>query len=331
MTEPDPAASIEQWQAKLLARIEQLARTYTHVHARGFANYDGLDGSAEDEWRSHLDALESERETTQTLAIELGVPERWVDQARAKGMADPPQLPDPVPAEPVPAEPVPAEPVPAESVSAPSGLGGAVSASRRFLVDMAAVDVWHVHRMALLSAARDIRRTDQYASFGVDPVATMRFERNLEVHYLRAAGLSDAAQLSATEVENLWDSPQVDAARRQAAELISRWDDLQLEFEWRRYTKPDPAPVRPPYIPVDPDTGAPVTRAQAPPPALEQLVSRAAAALGADPERTDRFPISHTHAIDAALPATASRSWEPAPGTGPDDLHRPPPDLGTDP
>ncbi|WP_156511270.1 hypothetical protein [Nocardia nova] len=320
MTKPDPAVSIEQWQAKLLARIDRLAREHATVQARGFGGYAGADGTPEQEWRSHLDALEAERETTEQLAIELGIPPRWVDRARTNGAEA--------------AELSAATAAIAQAVAHPSPAAGipeaAASVSKQLFIDMAVVDVWHVHRMALLSAARDARLSAGRLRLGADPVADMQFHRNMNLHHQRAAGLSDAAQLSAPEVDALWDSPQVRTARQQAAEQINRWDDLQLEFEWRRYTRPTTDPVLPPYIPVDPDTGAPTTQAQARPPDPDELIARAAAALGIDPERTDRLPIRLAAAIDIALPGAGARDWAPDPATAP-----PPtslrPDVGPEP
>ncbi|OXR40072.1 hypothetical protein B7C42_07876 [Nocardia cerradoensis] len=310
---------MEQWQAKLLARIDQLARTYALVQARGFDGYDGSDTTPEQEWRSHLDALEAERETIEQLAIELGIPAQWVERARTNGV-EAAEHSSPTP-----------ETAPADTNPSPeAGMPEAASASKQLFIDMAVVDVWHVHRMALLSAARDARLSAGRLGLGADPVADMQFHRNMNLHHQRAAGLSDAAQLSAPEVEALWNSPQVHTARRQAAEQINRWDDLHLEFEWRRYTQPATDPVLPPYIPVDPDTGTPTTHAQARPPDPSELIARAAAALGIDPDRTDRLPIHHATAIDIALPETTARDWDPGPATPP-----PPtptrPDLGPEP
>lgn len=319
MTNPDPGVAMEQWQAKLLATINHLARTYATVQARGFAGYDGSDGTPEQEWRSHLDALEAERETTEQLAIELGIPPQWIERARTNG-AEATQYPSPT-----------TETAPAIADPSPdAGMPEVASAAKQLFIDMAVVDVWHVHRMALLSAARDARLSIGRLGLGADPVADMQFHRNMNLHHQRAAGLSDAAQLSAPEVEALWNSPQVHTARRQAAEQINRWDDLHLEFEWRRYTQPATDPVLPPYIPVDPDTGTPTTHAQAPPPDPSELIARAAAALGIDPDRTDRLPIHHATAIDIALPETTARDWNPHPATTPP----PPPtrpDLGPEP
>ncbi|MFF0458412.1 hypothetical protein [Nocardia africana] len=320
MTDPNPAVSIEQWQAKLLARIDRLAREHATVRARSFGGYAGTDGTPEQEWRSHLDALEAERETTEQLAIELGIPPRWVDRARTNG-AEAAEHPAPTAAI-------------AQTVAHPNPAAGspeaAASAAKQLFIDMAVVDVWHVHRMALLSAARDARLSAGRLGLGADPVADMQFHRTMHLHHQRAAGLSDAAQLSAPEVEALWNSPQVHTARQQAAEQINRWDDLQLEFEWRRYTQPTTDPALPPYIPVDPDTGAPITHAQARPPDPAELIARAAAALGFDPQRTDRLPIRLATAIDIALPETGARDWAPDPAATP-----PPtstrPDLGPEP
>ncbi|MBF5000699.1 hypothetical protein IRT45_26525 [Nocardia sp. BSTN01] len=316
---PGPARSIEQWQAKLLARIDRLAREYAMVQARGFTGYDGTDGSPEQEWRSHLDALEAERETTEQLAIELGIPPQWVEHARTNG-TEAAELPPPAPEI-------------ANTVvdqTSQADISGAASASKQLFIDMAVVDVWHVHRMALLTAARDSRLNAGRLGLGADPIADRQFHRNMALHHQRAAGLSDAAQLSAPEVAALWDSPQVRTARRQAAQQINRWDDLHLEFEWRRYTQPVTDPALPPYIPTDPATGAPTSQAQAPPPAPEELIARAAAALGIDPNRTDRLPIHHATAIDIALPAATIRDWQPGHAPAP-----PPtatgPDLGPEP
>ncbi|WP_157126678.1 hypothetical protein, partial [Nocardia africana] len=105
MTNPGPAVSMEQWQAKLLARIDRLARTYALVQTRGFGGYDGSDGTPEQEWRSHLDALEAEREAIEQLAIELGIPPQWVERARTNG-AEAAQLSSPTTeTEPVSANP----------------------------------------------------------------------------------------------------------------------------------------------------------------------------------------------------------------------------------
>ncbi|NKY87554.1 hypothetical protein [Nocardia veterana] len=320
MTDPHSAVSIEQWQAKLLARIDRLAREHATVRARGFGGYDGTDGTPEQEWRSHLDALEAQRETIEQLAIELGIPPQWVGRARTNGAE-------------AAEHPAPTEAI-AQAVAHPSPAAGppeaAASAAKQLFIDMAVVDVWHVHRMALLSAARDARLSAGRLGLGADPVADMQFHRNLTLHHQRAARLSDAAQLSAPEVEALWNSSQVHTARQQAAEQINRWDDLQLEFEWRRYTRPMADPALPPYIPVHPDTGAPTTHAQARPPDPIELIARAAAALGIDPERTDRLPIHLANAIDVALPETAARDWGPGPTTTPPPTS-PRPDLGPEP
>ncbi|MGW0052620.1 hypothetical protein [Nocardia nova] len=319
MTNPGSGVSLEQWQAKLLARIDRLARTYALVQARGFDGYDGSDATPEREWRSHLDALEAERESIEQLAIELGIPPQWVERARTNG-TEAAQMP-----------------LPAAGIahtgansSPEAGMPGVASASKQLFIDMAVVDVWHVHRMALLSAARDARLNAGRLGLGADPVADMQFHRNMNLHHQRAAGLSDAAQLSAPEVDALWNSPQVHTARRQAVEQINRWDDLHLEFEWRRYTQPVTDPVLPPYIPVDPDTGTPTTHAQVHPPDPGELIARAAAALGIDPDRTDRLPIHHATAVDIALPETTARDWNPDPiPTPPPSATRP--DVGPEP
>lgn len=320
MTKPGSGVSLEQWQAKLLARIDRLAHTYAQVQARGYAGYDGSDATPEQEWRSHLDALEAERETIEQLAIELGIPPQWVERARTNG-AEAAEL----------HSPTSDFAHTGANASPEAGMPAAASASKQLFIDMAVVDVWHVHRMALLSAARDARLSAGRLGLGADPVADRQFHRNMHLHHQRAAGLSDAAQLSAPEVEALWNSPQVHTARRQAAEQINRWDDLHLEFEWRRYTQPATDPVLPPYIPVDPDTGTPTTHAQARPPDPSELIARAAAALGIDPDRTDRLPTHHATAIDIALPETTARDWNPDPTTTTRPATPTRPDLGPEP
>ena len=132
MTKPGSGVSLEQWQAKLLARIDRLARTYALVQARGFDGYDGSYATPEQEWRSHLDALEAERETIEQLAIELGIPPQWVERARTNG-AEAAELSSPT-----------TDFAHTGANSSPeAGMPGVAPASKQLFIDMAVVDVWH--------------------------------------------------------------------------------------------------------------------------------------------------------------------------------------------
>ncbi|MCU1644023.1 MAG: hypothetical protein JWN03_4298 [Nocardia sp.] len=288
MTDPEylpDKASIPQWKNDLLRRVHDLAADFVRIESLGADGYDGTDSDPEADWLNHLDALTAVRESTERIALSVGVPQSWIERARDVGAG---------------------RTAPAGKVMVPEE----PSEAKQFYLDMLSVDLWNLQRMAFVAAARDLRLTDIGYQFGRDPIAGREYQRNMDLLHTRISTLADAAAITVHDAENLWGTGQTEDVRRLAAATVNGWDDLAVEFAWRHYSKPNPDGALPPYIPVDARTGEPVHRIGIRPPTPQQLLDQATDTLRADMAE----PSTNGHgdiqtAIDAALPADATWSW----------------------
>ncbi|MBB5916855.1 hypothetical protein BJY24_005767 [Nocardia transvalensis] len=289
--EPDEAVS--QWHQRLLWQIQYFASEHARISRAGPEGYDNGDGSPEDAWRSHLDALAAHREVAEQDAQSAGIPADLVTRARDTGTrggtatatvaaaanADPPSVRDEV---------------------------------KEFYGDMLSLDWWHLERMALIDTARTLRMPDGLYGLGTDSNARDSFARNMRHLHTRVTALAAAAELTDAEGRLLWGDPGVQAWRRYAAATVDTVDDLTLEHTWRGYADPLTEPDIPPYIPTDPATGAPAGQLHTLPPTPDELLAWTRHALTATPERA----ASTQTAVDTALPDTADRAWTAEPTTG---------------
>ncbi|MGO4613024.1 hypothetical protein AB4305_03610 [Nocardia sp. 2YAB30] len=322
MTTPDsefsPPQTVVQWQAQLLLRIRLLAAEHTRILDAGWENFEALttDGDPQTAWRTHLDGLEAQREQAEQTALTAGVEAAWIEDARELGSRSTRPRVD-------------------------AGLRQNPSrdnAAQDFYVDMLALDLWHLERMAGLSAARADRIATGRWSFGTNPIAAAQFAQNMQLRYERVTALAHAAQITTAEADLLW-GPDAEGSRRQHAVHLETYDELTLVNEWNSHATARGELAVPPYIPTDPDTGTPIAGAEVTPPTPQHMIEAATAALRAEfvdaalgrDGDLDLGPTVITGAIDAALPA-GEHTWDSEPddadpATNP---HRPP-DLGTDP
>ncbi|WP_063043319.1 hypothetical protein [Nocardia pseudovaccinii] len=296
MTTPEPESSPPQsevqWQAQLLLRIRLLAAEHTRILDAGWENFETV--TAEDDprtvWQTHLDGLEAQREQAEQTALTAGIEPAWIEDARELGTrSSRPRVDAGVRQNPA-----------------------RDNAAQDFYVDMLALDLWHLERMAGLSAARADRIETGRWSFGTNPVAAAQFSQNMQLYHQRVTALAHAAQITATEADLLW-GPGADGDRRHHAVHLETYDELTLVNEWNSYASPRDDLAIPPYIPTDPDTGIPVAGAEATPPTPQQMIATATTSLRAEfvdaaisgaasefERAADSTAISE--AIDAALP-----------------------------
>lgn len=304
MTTPESEFSepVFAWQAQLLMRVQFLAAEHTRIRDSGWVNFEALtaDGNPHTAWLTHLVGLEAERELTEQTALTAGVEPAWIEAARELGWRS---APPPVDAGP--------RQNPARD-----------DAAQDFYVDMLALDLWHLERMAGLSAARADRIATGRWSFGTDPVAAAQFSQNMALYHERVTALAHAARITAIEADLMWGPPSA-GERRQHTVHLETYDELTLVNEWNSYATARGDLAVPPYIPTDPDTGTPVAGAQVTPPTPQHMIAAATAFLRAESadaairnaaSGSDRGADSTaiTDAIDSALPEGA-QGWDNEP------------------
>ncbi|WP_405135468.1 hypothetical protein [Nocardia sp. NBC_01388] len=287
MTDPGylpDKASVPQWKNDLLRRVHDLAADFVRIESLGADGYDGTDSDATSDWLDHLDALTAVRESTERIALSVGIPQPWIERARDVG---------------------------AGRTATPGHLAvpEAPSEAKQFYLDMLSVDLWNLQRMAVVAAARAIRLTEGY-EFGRDPLAGRDYQRNMDLLHARISALADAAGATVGDAENLWGTAGTENLRRATAATVNGWDDLTVEFAWRQFARPSPDAALPPYIPVEDPAAEPVHRIGVRPPTPEQLVAQATGALRAT--RAEPNTMGHQDietAIDVVLPAEATWGW----------------------
>ncbi|WP_433620923.1 hypothetical protein [Nocardia sp. CA-120079] len=325
MTTPEPESSspqsVVEWQAQLLLRIRLLAAEHTRILDGGWENFEALtvDDDPRTAWQTHLDGLEAQREQAEQTALTAGIESAWIEDARELGIQSTrPRVDAGVRQNPL-----------------------RDNAAQDFYVDMLSLDLWHLERMAGLSAARADRIATGRWSFATNPIAGAQFAQNMQLYHERVTALAHAAQITATEAGELW-GPVAEGVRRQLAVNLATYDELTLVNEWNSYATVRTDLAIPPYVPTDPDTGIPIAGAQVIPPTPQHMIDAATASLRAEfvdaainsaASESDHNaePTAITDAIDAALPEGA-HSWDSEPDHG-DQTTNPHHqiDLGTEP
>lgn len=323
MTTPESEFStpqtVVQWQSQLLMRIRLLAAEHTRIFDAGWDNFEALSGDSDSRraWQTHLDGLEAQREQAEQTALTAGIEPAWIEDAREIGIRSTRPRVD------------------AGVRQNPSR----DNAAQDFYVDMLHLDLWHLERMAAISAARADRIATGRWSFGTNPEAAAQFARNMQLRYERVTALAHAAHITAHEADVLWGA-SAEGERRGHAIHLETYDELALVNEWNSYAKTSGELAVPPYIPTDPDTGTPIAGAEVTPPTPQQMIDTAAASLRAQfidaaldqADATDPAAAAAiTEAVDAALP-DGEHAWDSEPdhpGQFGDAESRT--DLGTDP
>ncbi|WP_435592145.1 hypothetical protein [Nocardia sp. bgisy118] len=294
MTTPDssPPDTVVGWQAQLLLRIRMLAAEHTRVRNAGYETTE--DPALNEEHRAaylaHLDTLEAEREQAEQTALSAGLDPTWVEDIRELGTRD--------------AHP----PIRSATRHAPAR----DNAAQEMYVDMLGLDLWHLERMASLSAARSDRIATGRWSFGANPIAEQRFADNMQLRHQRVTALAHAAEITPAEAETLWGAG-AEGARRGHALYVETHEELSVVAEWNAYAIASPDLAIPPYLPAESATATPTAGAHTSPPTPQQMIDAASASLRArfvdaalsdsgviDDLTADRTAI--TTAIEAALP-----------------------------
>ncbi|MFE9328224.1 hypothetical protein ACIHDR_43445 [Nocardia sp. NPDC052278] len=284
MTDPDLTAhqrELARWQTELLRRIQHLEGEYTRISRLGFDGYDGPDPQLE--WTTHLQALSAEREALEQQALQAGVSPDWIADVRELGSR------------------TATSPQQAELPSASSEVRG-------FWFDMMAPDLWNLERMAYLAAAYQDRVATGRATFEITAIQARHFERNMRVHHRRATAFAHMAQVSVAEGEQLWGIGRAGWLKLHNS-YVSAQDETGLRNELGKYMSADPGMPVPPYVAVD-DEGHPIPRADSVPPAPEQMIADAYAAIRTQFIDAALAPQGEmTAAIEQALPPGLVGQW----------------------
>ncbi|MET8779012.1 hypothetical protein ABZV58_28750 [Nocardia sp. NPDC004654] len=311
MTTPDssPPDTVAGWQAQLLLRIRMLAAEHTRVRNAGYEITEDPDRNVEHRtaYLAHLDTLEAERELAEQTALSAGLDPTWIEDMRELGGRDAPS------------------PIRSSARHAPAR----DNAAQQMYVDMLGLDLWHLERMASLSAARADRIATGRWSFGTDPLAEQRFARNMAARHQRVTALAHAAEITPAEAETLWGA-SAEGARRAHAVFVETYDELSVVAEWNSYAIASPDLAIPPYLPADSATATPTAGAHASPPTPRQMIDAASASLRArfvDAALSDSGVVEDhtaiTTAIEAALPDGAAAALPVADTAGAGELDYP--------
>ncbi|WP_194817940.1 hypothetical protein [Nocardia sp. XZ_19_385] len=280
------------WQAQLLRRVQHWAAEHTRITDLGPAGYDGTDLEPEQEWASQLDAVQAQLEIAEDLARQAGLEPAWIEDVRELGHRS-------------------AKPArPAESTP---GTVTASTQAQQFLVDMMAVDLWNLHRMAYLVAAYQDRVVTGRSSITFTAVQQVRFDETMRAHHARATVLAHAAGITATEAEQLWGTGSR-GWKVLHHSYVSAHDEAGLVTELRRYMGGETVAALPPAVLADPGArplpGAPRV------PTPEAMIADAHAAIRAN--FIDNAVVTGgggaaAAAIDSALPAAEVGDWSATP------------------
>ncbi|MFD4429810.1 hypothetical protein [Nocardia sp. NPDC058497] len=304
MSRPNPPGTPPGQPGSLLRRIQVLAAEQRQIEAAGpsmFLDSGGVDPPKE-VWQQRLDNLEAERGAAEREALLAGVDQGWIEDARELGF---------------------------RSATAPERAAvrqhpDRATGSQEFFLEMLEVDLWHLERMAAMDADRTHRLATGRWSFTDDPATQRQFYENMHMRQQRVQILAAAAQVTATEGQQLWGA-SVEGIRRVHTVAIAALDDATLAREWNGYAAADPGLRVPPYVPQDPITGAPTSPPLAMPPPPSAMITTARSALHAQFVETalDRAASTTEAAaiaasVDAALGPRSELGWEPERGPQPD-------------
>ncbi|WP_433622254.1 hypothetical protein [Nocardia sp. CA-120079] len=178
---------------------------------------------------------------------------------------------------------------------------------RGFWFDMMAPDLWNLERMAYLAAAYQDRVATGRATFEISPTQARHFERTMRVHHQRATAFAHMAQVSVAEGEQLWGIGRAGWLKLHNS-YVSAQDETGLHDELRGYMSADPGLPVPQYVAVD-DDGQPIPQADSVPPAPEQMIADACAAIRTQFIEDALAPQGMTAAIEQALPPGLVGQW----------------------
>ncbi|MBF6369925.1 hypothetical protein IU469_30060 [Nocardia puris] len=300
--------TIVGWQAQLMRTVEHWAQLERKERVRGAAKYAAEasdDVPAEEVAAAALDAIQTQRELAEQLAIEGGVDPAWVrDIVRTVLLAGSP-LPAPVL-------------VPDRLIRATEG--------EQLIADLLQVELYHLDRMTAIAAAIEDRQATGRWLLNIGPEKTQTFIDRLQLRHQRVCAHADAVQITGDEGRRLW-GDMAEGVRRQHAIWALNATETGLASAYVSFTMPTGEQSVPPYI--DPGDGAARTTDAAPPSLAEWMRAArmtfqnefVAAATGqtADPDSpgTDAgTAIAAALSPDTAL-ATVGEEPTPPPGVEP--------------
>jgi hypothetical protein len=263
MTTPnDPPETVSQWQTRMLLTIGNLSAEHARILDAGWTGFDAVDdGGPEAAWQQHLEALDGEREGWEQIALSAGVDAGQIAAAAALGQQ----------------RTRPRVDAATRALSSPARDDAAAG----FHVDMLAVELWRLERMAAIHADRSERIATGRYSFGGDPETEPKFLANMELFHQRATALAEAARITAPEAEELWGTG-AEPVRRQHAVDLKGHNELELIQKWKTYARSTDEPTRPFYVPPDSATGTRAGQSPVTPPTPQQMILAAQASLRAE-------------------------------------------------
>ncbi len=258
----EPNETVPQWQMRMLLTIGHLAAEHARILDAGWTGFDAVDdGGPEAAWQQHLEALDGEREGWEQTALSAGVDAGQIADAAALGQQ----------------RSRPRVDATTRALSSPARDDAAMS----FHVDMLAVELWRLERMAAIHAERSERIASGRYSFGGDPETEAKFIANMELFHQRATVLAGAARITAPEAQELWGSGAEPVRRHHAIDL-ERDNELDLIQKWKTYARPTDEPTRPFYVAPDPATGTRAVATSVSPPTPKQMILAAQASMRAE-------------------------------------------------
>ncbi|TQM32691.1 hypothetical protein [Nocardia bhagyanarayanae] len=307
---------IAQWQAQLLRTVMHWARVEAAELASGAQKYD-LAADAEYPafviFAANLDAIRTQRENAEAMAVEAGIDAAWVRDVREAALSGSAQLPAPM--------------IVPDRLSRTNDV-------ERFIADLLLVDLHQLERMVVVTAAIEDRQATGRWSMTFGPEKVQQFTDNLVLRHQRVQAHAHGAAITAAEGERLWGSA-AQAVRRQHAVWALAATETDLAASYLTFARITPERPVPPYIDIDPVTGAPLRRAQSLLPSPAAMLVEARATLRAEfvtaalADSTPDAGLDTGVAITAALPSMHSGNIaadqvslpEPNPDRGPDQEH----------
>ncbi|MEV4237086.1 hypothetical protein AB0J47_18130 [Nocardia sp. NPDC049737] len=309
MREPTPEVEyLPSWKLRLLERIQDSAADHARMLRQGYPTYEPHYGSGEiplQNWRTHLRALEADREEIATHALAVGIPSSAIDRAYAVGQRGLRW---------------------ADSVWSPLKPRGE-DAVRAHMVEGVAADIWQLEHMAAIAVERRFGRPPSRIQHSPDATEVAQYGRNMAALWNRANNVAHAIELTAQERAELWGRDEAGWLRLTAV-TVRCYNDADLMERWRAYAWPGIEHEARRSIDTLPVGQVAGDEQGAAPPTPHVLIDRATEALTVTTPAEEAARADIGDAVDAALPPDPVAAWDDETGIEPDAR---PPEPGSSP
>ncbi|WP_433678325.1 hypothetical protein [Nocardia sp. CA-119907] len=292
MSEPIPGLDdLPSWKLRLLDRIQDTCAEHARVLQLGYPTYEPHSGSGEiplQNWRTHLRALEADREEIVIHALAVGIGSAAIGQAHAAGQRGLRW---------------------GDSVGSPPTMPRGEDPVRAHMVEGIAADIWQLEHMAAIAAERRFGRPPSRIQHHPDAGEVEQYGRNMAALWNRANNVAHAIGLTAQERAELWGRDEA-GWQKLTAVTVRGYDDDALVERWRAYAWPGIEHEVRRSIDTLPASRVAVDEPGAAPPAPHVLIDRATDALTITTSAEEGARAGIDETVDAAFAPDPVAAWD---------------------